>query len=78
MSNYRVYCYAGGGRLWADDQLEAGDDDQAITSARAMKDVIEAEVWQGHRLVARVEPAKPQQARSWVSALSDLSRSLRY
>jgi hypothetical protein len=55
VQNYRFYCYARGGSLWADDRIEADDDDQAMMLVRSMKDAIIVEVWQGPRLVGTIQ-----------------------
>jgi hypothetical protein len=55
VQNYRIYCYAKGGTLWADDRIEAADDCQAMTLVRSMKDAIIVEVWQGPRMVGTIE-----------------------
>ena len=55
VQKYRVYCYAKGGTLWADDRIEAADDGDAMTLVRSLKDAIIVEVWQGRRLVGTIE-----------------------
>jgi hypothetical protein len=55
VQNYRIYCYAKGGTLWADDRIEAADDGDAMSLVRSMKDAILVEVWQGPRLVGTIE-----------------------
>ena len=55
MGAYRVYCLDGAGKVWAAEWIEADDDSAAIASARQFKDAVRCEVWQNHRLVARVD-----------------------
>jgi hypothetical protein len=57
VQNYRFYCYARGGSLWADDRIEAADDDHAMTLVRSVRDAIIVEVWQGPRLVGTIQQA---------------------
>lgn len=60
MPAYRVYCLDGAGKVWAAEWIEAGDDATAMDSARQFKSAVRCEVWQGQRLVGRVE-LKPEQ-----------------
>ena len=55
MGAYRVYCLDGLGKVWAAEWIEAEDDPAAIESARQLKDAVRCEVWQSHRLVARLD-----------------------
>ena len=55
MGAYRVYCLDGAGKVWAAEWIEAEDDSAAIDSARQLKDAVRCEVWQNHRLVARLD-----------------------
>lgn len=55
MPAYRVYCLDGAGKVWAAEWIEAEDDDTAIDAARLIKRAIKCEIWQGQRLVGRVD-----------------------
>jgi hypothetical protein len=55
MAEYRLYCLDGLGHLSLADWIEAEDDVHAVKQARKMKDgALRCEVWQGKRLVARL------------------------
>ena len=56
MSAYRVYCLDGAGKVWAAEWIEAADDAAALESARGFSKAVKCEVWQGQRLVGRVNP----------------------
>jgi len=60
MPAYRVYCLDGAGKVWAAEWIEAADDSSALDSARQFKSAVRCEVWQGQRLVGRVD-LKPDQ-----------------
>ena len=55
MEAYRVYCLDGAGKVWAAEWIEADDDSAAIETTRQFKDAVRCEVWQNHRLVARLD-----------------------
>jgi hypothetical protein len=55
MVAYRVYCLDGAGKVWAAEWIEADDDPAAIDSARQFDNAVRCEVWQGPRLVARMD-----------------------
>ena len=55
MPSYRVYCLDGAGKVWAAEWIEAGDDAAALKSARQFTEAVQCEVWQGQRLVGRVD-----------------------
>ena len=55
MPAYRVYCLDGTGKVWAAEWIEADDDAAAIQSARQFKSAVRCEVWNGQRLVGRVD-----------------------
>ena len=61
MPAYRVYCLDGAGKVRAAEWIEAEDDSAAIASARQFKKAVRCEVWNGQRLVGRVDltPDKP-------------------
>lgn len=53
MSNYRLYCLDGAGKINFAENLTADSDEQAIAEARRRKHSMrKCEVWQGSRLVA--------------------------
>lgn len=58
MSDYRIYCLDGAGRIGFADWIEAETDDAAISQARTLRpDATICEVWQKERLVARLNQA---------------------
>jgi hypothetical protein len=52
---YRVYCYDAAHTAVSAELIEAATDDEAITKAKAAGFGCKCEVWQGNRLVARLE-----------------------
>ena len=59
---YRVYCLDGVNRVVRAEWIEAADDPQAVELARALIfDCVKCEVWQGPRLVERInDPDWPE------------------
>jgi hypothetical protein len=55
MPAYRIYCLDGSGKVWAAEWIEADDDASALDSARQFSSAVRCEVWQGQRLVGRVD-----------------------
>ena len=55
VSGYRLYCLDGANKVASADWIEADDDEAAIEVAKKMMDGYECEVWQGRRLVARLD-----------------------
>ena len=55
MAGYRVYCLDRTNKVSSGDWIEAADDDSAIAIASEQHDGFECEVWQGKRLVARLD-----------------------
>jgi hypothetical protein len=55
MPAYRVYCLDGAGKVWGAEWVDADDDAVALQTARRFKDGVRCEVWQGQRLVGRVQ-----------------------
>lgn len=56
MTSYRLYCLDGAGRISLAEWIEAEDDVRAVRLAREMKlGAIRCEVWEGPRLVARLD-----------------------
>jgi hypothetical protein len=54
VAGYRLYCLDGANKVASADWIEADDDNGAIEVAQVMMDGNECEVWQGPRLVARL------------------------
>jgi hypothetical protein len=55
VANYRVYCLDGLNKVAAAAWLEADDDQAAIELVTELHDGYKCEVWDGKRLVARVD-----------------------
>ena len=55
VSGYRLYCLDGVNKVASADWIEADDDRAAIEAATERHDGYECEVWQGRRLVARLD-----------------------
>jgi hypothetical protein len=55
VSDYRLYCLDGVNKVASADWIEADDDQTAIEAATERHDGHECEVWQGQRLVARLD-----------------------
>jgi hypothetical protein len=55
LAGYRLYCLDGANKVASGEWIEADDDEAAIEAARERHDGYECEVWQGRRLVARVD-----------------------
>lgn len=59
MADYRVYCLDGVGKVASAEWFEAGDDDGAIEAAKNICAGYQCELWQGKRLVARLDFRQP-------------------
>ena len=55
VANYRLYCLDGANKVASADWIDADDDRGAIEVATQMHDGHECELWQGKRLVARLD-----------------------
>src|SRR6478752_6613486 len=55
VSGYRLYCLDGVNRVASAEWIEADDDEAAIEIAKEIQDGYECELWQGSRLVARLD-----------------------
>jgi len=55
LSAYRIYELDGDGRFSTADWIEAGDDEAALIAARDRFPSGPFELWQGRRLVARID-----------------------
>ena len=45
-----------GGKVWAAEWIDAANDAAALASARGFSKAVHCEVWQGQRLIGRVDP----------------------
>jgi len=52
---YRLYCLDGANKVASGDWIEADGDEAAIEVARELLDGHECELWEGSRLVARLD-----------------------
>jgi len=55
VAGYRLYCLDGVNKVASADWIEADDDQAAIEVAKISNDGQLCEVWQGPRLVARID-----------------------
>lgn len=55
MTDYRLYGLDGVSKVSSGEWFEAEDDETAIEVARTLMDGHDCELWQGKRLVARIE-----------------------
>ena len=55
MAEYRLYCLDGASKVDSAEWIEADDDEAAIEVARETHDGYECELWQGKRLVVRLD-----------------------
>lgn len=55
MATYRLYCLDGVGKVASAEWLEADSDDGALSAADAIRNGRACELWEGARLVARLE-----------------------
>lgn len=55
VAGYRLYCLDGACKVASAEWIEADDDTVAINIAQERHDGYECEVWQGTRLVARLD-----------------------
>ena len=60
MPAYRVYCLDGAGKVWGAQWVEADHDAAALATARQFRNSVRFEIWQGQRLVGRVQPGQDQ------------------
>ena len=56
VAGYRLYGLDGVAKVASGEWFEADDDDTAIEAAKNKMDGSPCEIWQGRRLVARLEP----------------------
>jgi hypothetical protein len=55
VASYRLYCLDGLSKVASGEWFEADDDQAAIEVAKDTHDGFECELWQGKRLVARLD-----------------------
>jgi hypothetical protein len=55
VATYRLYCLDGLSKVASGEWIEADDDQAAIAVAKDTHDGFECELWQGKRLVARLD-----------------------
>ena len=55
LANYRLYCLDGANKVASAEWIEADDDEAAIEVARGMHEGQHCELWQGRRMVARLD-----------------------
>lgn len=55
VAGYRLYCLDGASKVASAEWIEADDDSAAIEAARTRHNGYQCEVWQGPRLVARLD-----------------------
>ena len=55
MANYRVYCIDGMNKVASAEWIDADDDEGAVALAMERHDGFKCEVWDGKRLVARID-----------------------
>jgi hypothetical protein len=55
VAGYRLYCLDGANKVASAEWIEADDDYAAIEVAKNMHDGRECELWQGRRLIARLD-----------------------
>lgn len=59
VGDYRLYRLDESGRIVSAEWIEAADDEQALVKARDLCHGALHELWDHHRLVARIEPDAP-------------------
>ena len=55
VAKFRIYCIDGSHKVAAAHWIEAVDDDDAIRIMKAQHSGFKCELWDGHRLVARLD-----------------------
>jgi len=55
VAGYRLYCLDGASKVASAEWIDADDDEAAIEVAKDMMNGYECEVWQGRRLVVRLD-----------------------
>jgi hypothetical protein len=70
MQQYRIYCLDEEGRFSKADEIKLADDAEAMAYARALHHNAPCEVWNGNRLVGKVDSSHSDGAGSSASALA--------
>ena len=60
LKTYRVYCFDAANRTVTSELIEAAGDEEAIAIAKAQGFGTKCEIWQGNRLVARLDGERRQ------------------
>jgi len=55
VAQYRIYCLDGANKVASAGWIEADDDDAAVTLVTERHDGYKCEIWDGRRLVGRVD-----------------------
>lgn len=55
MLRYRIFCHDGAHKLASAGWVQAEDDEAAISQVRERHDGYKCEIWDGQRLVARLD-----------------------
>ena len=58
MAVYKLFCFDGAGKLWVDDWIEVETDEEAVATARAVKNAAKCEVWHQNQLVATIQDGR--------------------
>lgn len=58
LPSYRLYRLDGAGNIYTADWLAAGDDEDAVRQARELNLPYPSELWDRHRMVARIDPSE--------------------
>ena len=54
MKEYKVYCLDHDGRNVEAQSIMASSDGEAVRQAKAMRGLLQCEIWRGHHLVAKI------------------------
>ena len=60
VSGYRLYCLDGANKVASAEWIDADDDEAAVEAAKRLMDGQLCEVWQGARLVVRLNLRRPR------------------
>jgi len=55
VANYRIYCIDGGDKIASAEWVQADNDEAAIELVRERHDGYKCELWDGKRLVTRID-----------------------
>lgn len=58
LDTYRYYCLDGTGHLHSAEWFEADSDEDAVAQIEVLHPDALCEIWQGHRLVAKLSPKR--------------------